>query len=66
MSRCRACNTILSENNSRPVYNKYTLLEDDLCATCVAISRDTFMPHEYLFGRNPQEGVTPPVPLGND
>ncbi|QNR53842.1 hypothetical protein phiK7A1_052 [Pseudomonas phage phiK7A1] len=64
MSRCRACNNILSEKNTRPVYNKFTKLEEDLCTTCIGLSRVTHSQHEYLFGLHPEEGVKVPLSLG--
>lgn len=59
MSRCKACDTPLT-NKHTPVYNKHSGEEEDLCGTCVRLSKVTELPHEYLFGMHPQEGLTQP------
>lgn len=59
MSRCKACDTPLS-NKHTPVYNKLSKQEEDLCTICIRYSRVTELPHEYLFGLHPSEGLTQP------
>lgn len=60
MSRCKACNVPLSDKHT-PVYNKLSRCEEDLCGECKRLARITSLPHEYLFGNNPQEGLTQPT-----
>lgn len=62
MSRCRACDTPLSDTHT-PVYNKLSHCEEDLCFRCNRLSRITLAPREHLFGLHPQEGLTQPLPL---
>ena len=60
MSRCKACDIPLSDKHT-PVYNKFSRCEEDLCTVCKRLSTFTQSPHEYLFGYNPQEGLTQPT-----
>lgn len=64
MSRCRACNAKMYDNES-PHVNPLTDVEDDLCIYCRGESKHAHVEHEYLGGSNPRSGVTAPTPTDN-
>lgn len=65
MSRCKACDAPLFLKDT-PAINPNTHQEEDLCGVCKGASRNSQVEHEYVGGNSPTDGVTAPMPTGND
>ena len=59
MSRCKACDAPLYLRDT-PAINQHTGQEEELCGVCRGESKYATVPHEYVGGCNPQEGVRHP------
>lgn len=57
MSRCRGCNNPLSKHEI-PRFNKDTNQEEDLCFSCIYLSKHSAPEREYVCGSFPVDGVT--------
>lgn len=57
MARCRCCNNPISHYNLVKK-NPKTGLDEDLCSTCIFMSKYAAIEREYVGGMNPVEGVT--------
>lgn len=62
MSRCKCCDTPLS-NNDNPGWNKLAQKEEDLCSVCRYLVYNSYAVKEYTGGRYPVEGMTGPVSI---
>lgn len=62
MSRCKCCDTPLSNNDS-PGWNKLAKQEEDLCSVCRYLVYNSYPVKEYVCGRYPTEGITGPVTI---
>lgn len=56
MSRCKACDSPLT-NNDTPSWNKVAHREEDLCGACRSLVYNSYIEHEYVCGRYPTDGA---------
>lgn len=57
MSRCRCCNNALTRHET-PRFNKSINKEEDMCLSCIYLSKHSAPEREYVCGTYPVDGVT--------